>query len=161
MILWRFKDIFNCVWTMEFFLDGTEPHLQKYFKLHMPIIPVLKRSKQEDCSWVQGHPGIDREFQANQICRVRPCLKQTKMANSNSTWQTVYDFMLQQKDRTQTGGSAPIPTTDIITLWKYQYSCGRNERQFLMFCMAYFLWLYFRVPLQFKNSLNRLEMEIR
>lgn len=55
----------------------------------MPIIPVLKRSKQEDCSWVQGHPGVDSEFQANQICRVRPCLKQTKMANNNSTWQTV------------------------------------------------------------------------
>lgn len=83
-----------------------------------PIIPVLKRSKQEDCSWVQGHPGIDSEFQANQICRVRPCLKQTKMANNNSTWQTVYNLMLQQKDRIQTGILAPISTTDIITPWK-------------------------------------------
>lgn len=87
----------------------------------MPIIPVFKRSKQEDCSWVQGHPGIDSEFQANQIYRMRPCLKQTKTRNDGLTWQTVYDLMLQQKDRTQTGVLAPISPADIITLWKDKY----------------------------------------
>lgn len=85
----------------------------------VPIIPVFKRSKH--CPWVQGHPGIDSEFQAKQTYRVRPCLKQTRTANNDSTRQTVYDLMLQQKDRTQTGVLAPISTANIITLWKDEY----------------------------------------
>jgi hypothetical protein len=49
---------------------------------HVPLIPALGRQRQADF-WVQGQPWLQSEFQDNQDCTEKPCLRKKILIISN------------------------------------------------------------------------------
>jgi hypothetical protein len=60
----------------------------------MPLIPALRRQRQVDF-WVQGQPGLQREFQDSQGYTEKPCLKKKKIKpkQNKNMFVCVYECM--------------------------------------------------------------------
>jgi hypothetical protein len=50
----------------------------------MPLIPTLRRQREVDF-WVQGHPGLQSEFQDSQSYTEKPCLQKNKQQQQKQT----------------------------------------------------------------------------